>query len=144
MDGIVDIYMPDFKFWDPESARRYAKAPDYPETARSAIKEMHRQVGLLVVDEQGIALRGVLLRHLIMPGGVAGTPEIMNWVGRELGPETYVNLMAQYHPAGRSTAVLITPTTAKRAICGTSFIWSRTACRDTFQAELAPKHPLQY
>ncbi len=101
MDGIVDIYMPDFKFWDPENAQRYAKAPDYPETARSAIKEMHRQVGPLVIDEHGMAVRGVLLRHLIMPGGVAGTREIMNWIGRELGPETYVNLMAQYHAAGR-------------------------------------------
>ncbi len=99
MDGIVDIYMPDFKFWDPESGRRYAKAPDYPEAARRAIKEMHRQVGPLVTDEQGVALRGVLLRHLIMPGSVAGTPEIMNWISRELGPETYVNLMVQYHPA---------------------------------------------
>jgi putative pyruvate formate lyase activating enzyme len=77
MDGVVDIYMPDFKFWDPANARRYAKAPDYPESARRAIKEMHRQVGPLVTDERGIALRGVLLRHLIMPGGVAGTPEIM-------------------------------------------------------------------
>ena len=103
MDGIVDIYMPDFKFWDPESARRYAKASDYPETARAAIKEMHRQVGPLVVDEQEIALRGVLLRHLIMPGGVAGTKEIMNWIGRELGSTAYVNLMAQYHPAGKVT-----------------------------------------
>jgi putative pyruvate formate lyase activating enzyme len=103
MDGVVDIYMPDFKFWGPESARRYAKAPDYPETARCAIKEMHRQVGTLVIDEQGVALRGVLLRHLIMPGGVAGTPEIMNWISRELGPETYVNLMAQYRPACRVT-----------------------------------------
>ena len=103
MDGIVDIYMPDFKFWDLESGRRYAKAPDYPEAARRAIKEMHRQVGTLVIDEQGVALRGVLLRHLIMPGGVAGTREIMNWISRELGPETYVNLMAQYHPACRVT-----------------------------------------
>jgi len=103
MDGIVDIYMPDFKFWDSESARRYAKAPDYPEAARRAIKEMHRQVGPLVTDEQGVALRGVLLRHLIMPGSVAGTPEIMNWISRELGPETYVNLMAQYQPACRVT-----------------------------------------
>jgi putative pyruvate formate lyase activating enzyme len=103
LDGVVDIYMPDFKFWDPERARRYAKAPDYPEAARRAIKEMHRQVGPLVIDEQGVALRGVLLRHLIMPGDVAGTAEIMNWIGRELGPETYVNLMAQYHPAGRVT-----------------------------------------
>ncbi|HVO63852.1 MAG TPA: radical SAM protein [Terriglobales bacterium] len=101
MDDIVDIYMPDFKFWEPESARRYAKAPDYPQTARCAIKEMHRQVGPLVTDEQGIALRGVLVRHLVMPGGVAGTAEIMNWISRELGPETYVNVMAQYHPAGR-------------------------------------------
>ena len=101
MDGIVDIYMPDFKFWDPGQARRYAKAPDYPGTARRAIKEMHRQVGPLVTDEHGIAMRGVLLRHLVMPGGVAGTPEIMQWIARELGCGTYVNLMAQYHPAWR-------------------------------------------
>ncbi len=103
MDTVVDIYMPDFKFWNPESARRYAKAPDYPETARRAIKEMHRQVGPLVTDEQGVALRGVLLRHLIMPDSVAGTAEIMDWISRELGSETYVNLMAQYHPACRVT-----------------------------------------
>lgn len=101
MDGIVDIYMPDFKFWDSAQAKRYAKAPDYPETARRAIKEMHRQVGSLVSDEHGIALRGVLLRHLVMPGGVAGTPEIMQWIVCELGPGTYVNVMAQYHPACR-------------------------------------------
>jgi putative pyruvate formate lyase activating enzyme len=101
MDGVVDIYMPDFKFWDPECARRYAKAPDYPEMARRAIKEMHRQVGSLVTDEQGITLRGVLLRHLVLPGGVAGTSEIMNWIARELGSDTYINLLAQYHPAGR-------------------------------------------
>jgi len=101
MDGIVDIYMPDFKFWDSGQARRYAKAPDYPETAQRAIKEMHRQVGPLVSDEHGVALRGVLLRHLVMPGGVAGTPEILQWIARELGADTYVNLMAQYHPACR-------------------------------------------
>jgi putative pyruvate formate lyase activating enzyme len=104
MDGVVDIYMPDFKFWDREKARRYAKAPDYPEAARSAIREMHRQVGPLVTDEQGVALRGVLLRHLVMPGGVAGTADIMQWIARELGPETYVNLMAQYRPASHVTA----------------------------------------
>jgi putative pyruvate formate lyase activating enzyme len=101
MDGMVDIYMPDFKFWDTGQARRYAKAPDYPDSARRAIKEMHRQVGPLVTDEQGIAMRGVLLRHLVMPGGVAGTSEIMQWIARELGADTYVNLMAQYHPACR-------------------------------------------
>jgi putative pyruvate formate lyase activating enzyme len=100
MDGIVDIYMPDFKFWDSGQARRYAKAPDYPEVARHAIKEMHRQVGPLVTDKNGVALRGLLLRHLVMPGGAAGTPEIMQWIACELGPETYVNLMDQYRPAG--------------------------------------------
>jgi putative pyruvate formate lyase activating enzyme len=104
MDGVVDIYMPDFKFWDTEKARRYAKAPDYPETARCAIREMHRQVGTLVTDEQGVALRGVLLRHLVMPGGAAGTADIMQWIARELSLETYVNLMAQYRPAGQVSA----------------------------------------
>jgi putative pyruvate formate lyase activating enzyme len=105
MDRVVDIYMPDFKFWSPEKARLYAKAPDYPEAARRAIREMHRQVGpLLVTDEQGIALRGVLLRHLVMPGDAAGTPEIMQWIAHELSPETYVNLMAQYRPACHVTA----------------------------------------
>jgi putative pyruvate formate lyase activating enzyme len=101
MDGVVDVYMPDFKFWDAEMARRYVKAPDYPEAARRAIREMHRQVGPLVVDEDGLALRGVLLRHLVMPGGIAGTREILKWVARELGPDTYVNVMAQYYPAGK-------------------------------------------
>ena len=101
MDGVVDIYMPDFKFWDAESARRYVKAPDYPEAARAAIKEMHRQVGALVTGEDGIAHRGVLLRHLVLPGGMARTRDIMDWVAHELGPETYVNIMPQYHPAGR-------------------------------------------
>lgn len=101
LDGIVDIYMPDFKFWNAEKARRYAKAPDYPEVARRAILEMHRQVGPLVVDQRGLALRGVLLRHLVMPGSMEETVEIMRWIACELGPETYVNLMAQYRPAGQ-------------------------------------------
>jgi putative pyruvate formate lyase activating enzyme len=103
MDGVVDIYMPDFKFWDPDKAKRYSKAPDYPEVARQAIKEMHRQVGSLQLDPHGLAMRGVLLRHLVMPEGVPETAEIMDWVARELGPDTYVNLMFQYRPAGRVT-----------------------------------------
>lgn len=101
LDGVVDIYMPDFKFWHPAMARQYAKAPNYPEAARSAIKAMHRQVGDLVLDENGLALRGLLVRHLVMPGGIAGTREIMEWIARELGPNTYVNVMNQYHPAGK-------------------------------------------
>ncbi len=103
LDGIVDIYMPDFKVWDREPARRYLLAPSYPDAARAAIAEMHRQVGDLVIDEHGIAQRGVLVRHLVMPGGVAGTPEIMRWLAG-LSRDTYVNLMAQYAPAWKVTA----------------------------------------
>ena len=101
LDGVVDIYMPDFKFWDTEMARKYSRAPDYPEVARRTIKEMHRQVGELVLDEEGVATRGVLLRHLVMPGNVAGTREVCRWIARELSPDTYVNIMAQYYPAGK-------------------------------------------
>jgi len=101
MEGVVDIYMPDFKFSDPTMARRYLHAPDYPEMARQAIKEMHRQVGPLVVDDEGVARRGLLLRHLVMPNDVCGTREIMQWVAGELGTDTYVNIMPQYRPADK-------------------------------------------
>jgi putative pyruvate formate lyase activating enzyme len=101
MNGIVDIYMPDFKLWNAETARRYLKAPTYPEAARRAILEMHRQVGPLVFDENGLALRGLLVRHLVMPGLVAETREILTWIARELGSDTYVNLMDQYRPSGK-------------------------------------------
>jgi putative pyruvate formate lyase activating enzyme len=101
LDGLVDIYMPDFKYWDSEMARRYSRAPDYPEVARRALKEMHRQVGDLIFDENGLATRGLLVRHLVMPGEVAGTEEVTRWIARELSPATYLNLMAQYYPAGK-------------------------------------------
>jgi putative pyruvate formate lyase activating enzyme len=101
LDGLIDIYMPDFKYWDAAMARRYSRVPDYPEVARRALKEMHRQVGDLVLDARGVARRGLLVRHLLMPDNVAGTEEVMNWLVRELSPHTYVNIMAQYHPAGR-------------------------------------------
>ncbi|HLB47689.1 MAG TPA: radical SAM protein [Anaerolineales bacterium] len=104
IDGVVDIYMPDFKIWDSQTALKYLLAKDYPESARRAIKEMHRQVGELKMDEHGLAKRGVLVRHLVMPGGLAGTREVMEFLAREVSPHTYVNIMAQYHPAGRVTA----------------------------------------
>ena len=104
MDGIVDIYMPDFKYWSVERSRRYLKAQNYPEAARAAIKEMHRQVGPLVLDRHGLARRGVLLRHLVMPGALEETRAILEWAAKELGPDTYVNLMDQYRPAGRVTS----------------------------------------
>jgi putative pyruvate formate lyase activating enzyme len=98
LDGLVDIYMPDFKFWSRESARRYAKAKDYPERAREAILEMHRQVGPLKFGPDGLARRGVLLRHLVMPGLVEEAAAIFDWLAREVSPDTYVNIMGQYRP----------------------------------------------
>jgi putative pyruvate formate lyase activating enzyme len=101
LDGVVDVYMPDFKVWSAERARRYLKAADYPDVARAAIREMHRQVGPLVISSDGLATRGVLLRHLVMPGATDDTRAIIEWVANTLGPSTYVNLMGQYRPAGR-------------------------------------------
>ena len=102
LEGIFDIYMPDFKFWTEESGRRYAKAPDYPEIARRAILEMHRQVGDLVMDKEGVAIKGLLVRHLVMPGGLDETREILRFLAREVSVETYVNVMDQYRPCGRA------------------------------------------
>lgn len=102
LDGVFDIYMPDFKFWSRESAKRYAKAPDYPERAREAVIEMHRQVGDLVMDTGGVAVRGLLVRHLVMPGGLVETGEIMRFLAREVSADTYVNVMDQYRPCGRA------------------------------------------
>jgi putative pyruvate formate lyase activating enzyme len=100
MNGIVDIYMPDLKVWSQSAARRYLRRPDYAEVARAAVKEMARQVGPLVFDSDGLARRGLLLRHLVMPGLLAETEAVLRFVAGELGLDTYVDLMAQYYPAG--------------------------------------------
>ena len=102
LDGVFDIYMPDFKFWNGESAKRYTKAPDYPEKARAALKEMHRQVGDLQLDDEGIAVKGLLVRHLVMPGAREETREIMGFLANEISKQTYVNVMDQYRPCGRA------------------------------------------
>jgi len=104
LDGVVDIYMPDFKIWDPDLARRLLTAEEYPAAARAALREMHRQVGPLKMDARGLALRGVLVRHLVMPNGVAGTPDVMRFLAQELSAQTYVNIMAQYRPANKVCA----------------------------------------
>ena len=101
MDGIVDIYMPDLKFRSPETSRKYLKAADYPDAAFAAVKKMHRQVGPLVTNADGLAKRGVLIRHLVMPGMLDDTRRILEWIAAELGQDSYVNLMDQYHPAGK-------------------------------------------
>jgi putative pyruvate formate lyase activating enzyme len=99
LEGIVDIYMPDFKYTDGEMAGKYSSgAYDYPERAAAAIEEMHRQVGELVVDENGIALRGLIIRHLVLPQNIAGTEKFVRWVAEKLSKGTYVNIMAQYRP----------------------------------------------
>jgi putative pyruvate formate lyase activating enzyme len=102
LDGVVDIYMPDFKLWDPEHCRLYLTAADYAEAARAALKCMHQQVGVLKVDEHGVALRGVLVRHLVMPGLLQDTGQILRWLARELSPDTFVNVMDQYRPAWKA------------------------------------------
>jgi putative pyruvate formate lyase activating enzyme len=104
LNGIVDIYMPDFKFWDPQLALRYLKAKDYPETARQAVIEMHRQVGPLKMDEDGVARRGVLVRHLVMPGFVEESEAILQFLALDVSPDTYVNIMGQYYPSGKVSA----------------------------------------
>lgn len=98
LDGIVDIYLPDFKYADAAVAETYSKATGYPDIAKVAIKEMHRQVGDLVLDDQGLAVRGVLVRHLVLPGGLAGTAEVMKFLAEDLSLDTYVNIMDQYRP----------------------------------------------
>lgn len=97
LDGVVDIYMPDMKYMNPQKAARYsAGASDYPEVTKKAVLEMHRQVGELMVDGRGVAVRGLLIRHLVMPNRVAGTEQWVQWVAENLPKSTYVNIMAQY------------------------------------------------
>jgi putative pyruvate formate lyase activating enzyme len=102
MDGLVDIYMPDFKLWETEHCRKYLVASDYAEAARAVIAAIHAQVGELKVDENGLALRGVLVRHLVMPGLLDDTREIMRWLATKLSRDTYVNVMDQYYPAHKA------------------------------------------
>ena len=105
LEGVIDIYMPDFKFWDAAIADKTCQAPDYPEVARQALSEMHRQVGDLIIDESGLARHGLLLRHLVLPQGLAGTREIMHFVATRISTQTYVNVMPQYRPCGRAAEV---------------------------------------
>ena len=101
MDGVVDIYMPDFKYWDSSLSKKYLIAKNYPDAAKQIIKEMHRQVGDLVFDENGLAKRGVLVRHLVMPDNIEDSRHIMRHLAHEISMHTYVNIMPQYRPAGK-------------------------------------------
>ncbi len=116
LDGVVDIYMPDAKYADEAVARRYSKVRDYPVINQAAMVEMHRQVGDLVIGADGLARRGVLVRHLVLPNGIAGTGEVMQFLAERLSPATYVNVMAQYRPCHRAHAY---PELARRMDMGT-------------------------
>ena len=105
LEGVFDIYMPDFKFWDQGIAESACQAPDYAEVARKALKEMHRQVGDLIIDDRGVARRGLLIRHLVLPGGMAGTRKIMRFIAEEISTGSYVNIMSQYRPCGRAAEI---------------------------------------
>lgn len=102
LDGLIDIYMPDMKYADDNAARRYSGVSGYPSANHAAVREMHRQVGDLVLDENGLAVHGLLIRHLVLPGKLAGTPQVARFIAREISPDTYVNLMDQYHPCWRT------------------------------------------
>ncbi len=105
LDGVIDIYMPDFKFWDPTIAAQTCRAPDYPEVARQAMVEMHRQVGDLFIDTDGVASSGLLVRHLVLPQGLASTSQVMTFIAEQVSENTYVNIMNQYRPCGRAAEV---------------------------------------
>lgn len=102
IDGVIDIYMPDFKFWDHGIAETACQAPDYPEIARQAVIEMHRQCGDLIIDSEGIARRGLIVRHLVLPDDLADTREIMQFIARSVSTNTYVNVMSQFRPCGQA------------------------------------------
>ncbi len=102
LDGVVDIYMPDMKYADAEIAKRYSRIPDYPQINQAAVREMYRQVGDLQLDENGLATRGLLVRHLVLPNRLAGTEAIVRFLAQEISPHTYLNIMEQYYPAYRA------------------------------------------
>jgi len=104
LDGVVDLYMPDLKYADAEVGRRLSGVRDYPQRARAAVAEMHRQVGDLVVDRRGVAQRGMIVRHLVLPGGLAGTAAMARFLAEEISTSTYLNLMDQYHPCHEAFA----------------------------------------
>ena len=102
LEGIVDIYMPDFKYMDPATALKYSGAEGYPDAAKAALKEMHRQAGDLLIDKRGIALRGLLVRHLVLPERLGGTAELVKFIAGEISKNTYINIMDQYHPCHKA------------------------------------------
>ena len=104
LDGIIDVYLPDLRYASGDAAAKYSDAPDYPEVARAAIREMYRQVGNLEVDDAGVARRGVIVRHLILPGGLSGSEDTLRFLAEEISPQITLSVMSQYGPRHRAAA----------------------------------------
>ncbi len=102
LDGIVDIYMPDIKYADEKTAKKYSGIRNYPQIVREAVKEMYRQVGNLITDKKGIAQKGLIIRHLVLPHGLSGTEQVMKFIAEKISPDAFVNVMAQYYPAHKA------------------------------------------
>jgi len=111
LDGVIDIYMPDMKYSDEEIAKEFSGIGNYPSINKAAVKEMYHQVGDLEINKEGIAQRGLLVRHLVLPNGLAGTKEVVDFLAKEISPHTYVNIMNQYHPCYKASQV---PSLARR------------------------------
>ena len=128
LDGIVDIYLPDFKYWESVMAATYsAEAKTYPEMTRNALKEMHRQVGIAKPNADGIMERGLMIRHLVMPNGVSGTKHIVNWIADNLSTDTYLNIMSQYRPTFKAFDYPDIARTLKRKEYVDAVGWARDA-----------------
>jgi len=105
LNGLVDIYLPDLRYFDSEPAKKYSGAKDYPEISRRAVKKMHEIAGDLELDENGIARNGVLIRLLVLPENISGTDKTLRWIAQNLGTNTYISLMSQYFPANKATGI---------------------------------------
>ena len=121
LEGFIDIYMPDAKYAEPDAAKELCDAPDYPDIIKQALTEMHRQVGDLAVDGKGIARKGLLIRHLVMPGNLSGTEQTMDFIAKEISTDSYVNIMDQYRPMYKAVSNkkinrYITPEEYKQAV----------------------------
>jgi putative pyruvate formate lyase activating enzyme len=138
LDGIVDIYMPDMKYDNEETARELSGIENYPEINKAAIKEMYRQTGDLEVNEEGVAQRGLLVRHLVLPHGLAGTKGIVNFLSKEISRHTYVNIMDQYHPCYKAFQI---PGLGRR-ISSTEFREALSLAREAGLSRLDKVHPI--
>jgi putative pyruvate formate lyase activating enzyme len=136
-DGIIDIYLPDMKYHDADMAEKYSGARDYPEINRHVVLEMHRQVGHLEVDENGIASRGLLIRHLVMPGNVSGTDHVLRFISESISRDTAVSLMSQYFPAHRATAL----PPIKRRLTGKEYAVSKRLLKQFGLTQGWTQHP---